>query len=140
MAKAPESTLASRRTQRVQHATTSTGLKWWSFFCSGHVLIAVLVLAVVGSGSDAFQLTNQHQMQPLSVFSHSQAQHQEKHLTTIQDREWLLQMNEQLQLTEIGALDRKKIDFLHIMNAWAKQKSTQGAERVFDVRTAYVIL
>lgn len=127
MAKASESTLTPRRTQRVQHAT---GLYSSSFFSLGRVLRAVLFLAVVGS--DAFQLTNQHTMQPLSLFSHSQAQQprQEKQLAKIQDRDWLLQMNEQLQLTEIGALDRNKIDFLHIMNAWGKIQTTQGAEMV----------
>lgn len=46
----------------------------------------------------------------------------------IPSRDWLLRRNEELVTTELGTLSSKGV--LFIMNAWAKTRSTEGAEMV----------
>jgi len=45
-------------------------------------------------------------------------------------RDWLIRMNRKLKETELGALDPGRIPIHAVMNAWAKTKSSEGAQMV----------
>lgn len=48
----------------------------------------------------------------------------------VKKRDWLIRMNRKLKETEAGSLDPSRIPIHAVMNAWAKTKSSEGAQMV----------
>jgi hypothetical protein len=113
-------------------------------YASGLLFKVILMVVIPLNGGscsigEAFQLSGPMQKKQCKISKRnadhdvmyaSKHQQFDRKQMVIVDKDYLFRMNKELEVTSIGELNPRHLDIPEIMNAWAKTRTTEGAEMV----------